>query len=688
MKHEKNPKQQKEKAKVKSGTGKGQIQKEILVQIGRIVIGFMAVLALVVGIMLTSIVNDANKTEIQLRSEVASWEVSDFFQPYLGMVENMAMNPQAQQVLSDTVAGKNIKRQKTYSTTEKFLYNLAKGDDNPVDAAWLVDLDSSSIMMSSGYTSSGEFDATQYEWYACVEKGDTVYSEPYISFTSEVPVISLACPVYSDDDEPVLLGIAGVDVKLEKVAEVMGHHTIGNSGFSMLLSGKGNVAYAPEEALLLSYAGDVLDEDAVKAVAAQTAQSMKVKFRSATQHGHLTTVGTSGYMVLSVMPIGEFYQSTLLCVGMMILLMIAACVMIFLGIRKTARRITKPVEELKDIAQKLADGNLDVELSVTADNEIGELAFYIGKTVDRLKEYIVYIDEIAAVLDNVANGDLRIDLKNEYVGEFAKLKDALFEISRGLTAVVSGIQESSNQVLNGSNELANVSQALAEGATMQNMAVESLLTTTNKIADEVEENRVKAEESAAETKRVTGKMEENQEMMNRMAEAMNKIQTTSQEVVSIIQAIETIAEQTNLLALNASIEAARAGEAGRGFAVVADEIGKLADESSRAANNTRGLIQVSLEEIAKGTEMAGEVKASLQDAVIAFEKVREMITQTADMAVEQAEDMKQVRRGVEEINQGVSENSAIAEEASATSQELETQAANLNDLIGNFKYNA
>ena len=174
--------------------------------------------------------------------------------------------------------------------------------------------------------------------------------------------------------------------------------------------------------------------------------------------------------------------------------------------------------------------------------------------------------------------------------------------------------------------------------------------------------------------------------MNQMAMAMDKIQTTSQEVVGIIQAIEQIADQTNLLALNASIEAARAGEAGRGFAVVADEIGKLADESSKAANNTRALIQVSLDEIARGTEMAGEVKSSLQDAVVAFEKVREMIAQTANMAVEQAEDMKQVRRGVEEINQGISENSAIAEEASATSQELETQAANLNDLIGNFKY--
>ena len=684
---EKKQKEKVQKVKMKKQAGKGKIQNEILVQIGKIVISFLVILAVVVGVMLTSIVNDANKTEIQLRSEVASWEVSDFFQPYLGMVENMAMNPQAQQVLTDTVEGKNIKRQKDYATTEKYLYNLAKGEDNPVDAAWLVDLDSDSLMMSSGYTASGEFDATQYEWYSCVDAGDTVYSEPYISFTSEVPVISLACPVYSDDDTPVLLGIAGIDVKLSKVAEVMQHHTIGKEGFSILISGSGVVAYAPTEAVILMNMADMdVNPEAIEAVQSQTAQAMKIKFGNSSEFGHFAKVGTSGYMVLSVMPVGEFYQSTILCVAMLALLNVVACVIIYFGIRKTAQKITKPVEELKDIAQKLAEGNLDVELTVTTNNEIGELAFYIGKTVDRLKEYIVYIDEVAAVLANVADGDLRIELQNEYVGEFAKLKDALLNISASLTQVLSGISESAGQVLNGSDELANVSQALAEGATMQTMAVETLLTTTNKIADEVEESRAKAEESEAETNRVTKMMEENQELMSQMTAAMEKIQATSQEVVGIIQAIEQIADQTNLLALNASIEAARAGEAGRGFAVVADEIGKLADESSKAANTTRDLIQVSLNEIEKGNEVAGTVKESLLEAVKAFEQVNQMIIQTAEMAVEQAEDMKQVRKGVEEINQGISENSAIAEEASATSQELATQASNLNDLIGNFKY--
>ena len=101
---------------------------------------------------------------------------------------------------------------------------------------------------------------------------------------------------------------------------------------------------------------------------------------------------------------------------------------------------------------------------------------------------------------------------------------------------------------------------------------------------------------------------------------------------------------------------------------------------------TRELISVSLEEIEKGNKFAGEVKASLQDAVVAFTNVSNMIKQTTDMAIEQVEDMKLVHKEVEEITQGISENSAYAQEGSATSQELVEQSVRLNDLVGHFKY--
>ncbi len=180
-------------------------------------------------------------------------------------------------------------------------------------------------------------------------------------------------------------------------------------------------------------------------------------------------------------------------------------------------------------------------------------------------------------------------------------------------------------------------------------------------------------------------MEQSQDKMSQMMEAVQKIQETSEQVVGIIQTIEEIADQTNLLSLNASIEAARAGEAGRGFAVVADEIGKLALESSKAASMTRNLIGVSMEEINKGNIIADDVMSSLVDAVTAVDKVNEMIKKTAESAADQARNVEQIRIGVEEISQGVQDSSAIAEESSATSEELASQAALLNEMVQRFE---
>ena len=180
-------------------------------------------------------------------------------------------------------------------------------------------------------------------------------------------------------------------------------------------------------------------------------------------------------------------------------------------------------------------------------------------------------------------------------------------------------------------------------------------------------------------------MEHSRGKMDMMMQAVDKIHETSQEVVKIIQTIEEIADQTNLLSLNASIEAARAGEAGKGFAVVADEIGKLALESSKAANMTRDLIGVSLEEIEKGNAIAKDVMSSLAESVAAVGRVNQMIQKTADNAAVQAQNVEQIRIGVEEISQGVQDNSAAAQETSATSQELTSQATLLDEMVQRFE---
>ncbi len=360
-------------------------------------------------------------------------------------------------------------------------------------------------------------------------------------------------------------------------------------------------------------------------------------------------------------------------------------ILIAYRIKKSAINLTKPILELNHTAQQLAAGNLDVNINITSKNEIGELGDSFQKMVDRLKKYITYIDETSEVLSQIADGKLSIHLKNDYVGEFQKIKTALLNISDSMNQVMIEINKSSDQVSIGAAELATASQVLAEGAEEQAASIEQLSATTNNLADQVENSRKEAEISAQATAQTTTMIEQNQEKMKLMMDAMNKIHQTSQQVVGIIQTIEDISSQTNLLSLNASIEAARAGEAGKGFAVVADEIGKLALESSRAANTTKELIELSIKEIDKGNTIAASAMNSLKESVSAVDHVNEMIQKTAENAAIQAENMKQLRVGIEEITHSIQDNSAASQETSATSEELASQAEILNKMVQKFE---
>ncbi len=414
---------------------------------------------------------------------------------------------------------------------------------------------------------------------------------------------------------------------------------------------------------------------------------MRYKADGVTKYGYVELVGDTGYLVLSSLPLSEYYAILIAMVISLIVLFAVGILLITLSIRKSAANLTKPILALNHTAQQLAAGNLDVCLEVTSDDEIGELGESIGKTVSRLKEYIIYIDETAEVLAQIADGKLRIALKNDYVGEFQKIKTALINISSAMNHVMEGINASSGRVSVGASELANASQMLAESAELQAASVEELAATTNSVADHVEESHRDAEASAKETAKVTAMIEQNQEKMTMMMDAMEEIRQTSQQVVGIIQTIEEIADQTNLLSLNASIEAARAGEAGKGFAVVADEIGKLALESAKAASSTRNLIELSMEEISKGNNIATDAMTALKESVSAVDHVNEMIKNTARNSAIQAESMEQLRIGIDEIARGIQDNSAASQETSATSDELATQADLLNKMVQKFELN-
>ena len=172
--------------------------------------------------------------------------------------------------------------------------------------------------------------------------------------------------------------------------------------------------------------------------------------------------------------------------------------------------------------------------------------------------------------------------------------------------------------------------------------------------------------------------------MHTMMKAMERINDTSTKIGNIISEIESIAAQTNLLSLNASIEAARAGEAGRGFAVVADQIRELADQSAKAAVDTRELIEGSLKEISDGNSSAERAANAIESVVEGIKQIADFSKSLKVMVGDQTEAMRQAEIGVNQISEVVQSNAATAQEASATSEELSAQATMLDELVGRF----
>ncbi len=348
------------------------------------------------------------------------------------------------------------------------------------------------------------------------------------------------------------------------------------------------------------------------------------------------------------------------------------------------KSVNTPVKELDGVARKIAEGDLDQNITYKSKDELGTLAVNFNKTVGRLRNYVSYINEISNVLRQIAGGNLVFDLTLNYEGEFAKVKQALEEISHSLNDTLGQINQAADQVSSGSDQVSSGAQALSQGATEQASSIEELAATINEISAQVKDTAANANEVRKQTDQTGDQVATSNEQMQEMIAAMTEISDKSGQISRIIKTIEDIAFQTNILALNAAVEAARAGEAGKGFAVVADEVRNLASKSSEASKSTAALIEGTVQAVEKGTEIANATAESLFAVVESTKGVVSSVDKIASAADQQAESIAQVTLGIDQISSVVQTNSATAEESAAASEELSSQAQVMKGLVGRF----
>ncbi len=391
----------------------------------------------------------------------------------------------------------------------------------------------------------------------------------------------------------------------------------------------------------------------------------------------------------------------------------------------TAKSITGPLTNLMTVSRQIGDtGDLehtfeslnrlqmDRQVGVKREDEIGELARSFAQMV-------TYLKEMAGVSESIAGGDLRVEVKprstRDTLGNaFARMVEGLARIVRSTRDASSQVASASGQVANASDDSAKIglqaSSAIDEvTSTMHEMSVnvQNMVKSTQVQASSVSETSASIDQMVASIQRVADTAKVLLDISNRSREevhsgittmekatdGLNRINatiTSSGEIIGalgqraddigkIIEVIDDLAEQTNLLALNAAIEAARAGEHGLGFAVVADEVRKLAEKSAQSTKEISELIQSIQKEARKavenmdrstgivneGLDLGGELNAALRKISNVVTEVYKFAQEIGAATNEQSHGSSQIARATTRLNEITHEiNSAVEEQAS------------------------
>lgn len=394
------------------------------------------------------------------------------------------------------------------------------------------------------------------------------------------------------------------------------------------------------------------------------------------------------FVVLAINNI--LFAALMIAFGHLVFLIIPVLVMIIMPIlgqqmvKALTDNILEPLEQIENAAEAMSHGNLDIDVTYEAEDELGKLAQSFRNTAASLKEVVEDIDQL---LTEFAKGNFDAKSGNieVYRGNFREILSKLEETETGLSQTISNVQESSNQVSAGADQLAQSAQGLAEGATDQAAALEELTSSVNEVAEHVAENTKSTDRVHDQAKEVAIKADSGTAKMKELIESMKHISDTTNDIQAVIGKIESIASQTNLLSLNASIEAARAGEAGKGFAVVAEQIKELAEESAASAEETRVMLTNSLNQVEIGSNVADQTSQFMAEMIEQLDVVVMEVAKIRQVSDQQAESVKQISQAVEQVSSVVQSNSATSEQVSATSQELSASAEGLDEMISGFQ---
>lgn len=295
------------------------------------------------------------------------------------------------------------------------------------------------------------------------------------------------------------------------------------------------------------------------------------------------------------------------------------------------------------------------------------------------------LDTAVTVADRIADGDLDVDITDDRRDELGQLLRSMKRMRASLARVVGTVRENAENVTTASAQIAAGNQDLSSRTEQQAASLQETAASMEQLTSTVKQNAENARTANQLAQSASTAAAAGGQTVGEVVTTMENISANSRKMADIIGVIDGIAFQTNILALNAAVEAARAGEQGRGFAVVATEVRTLAQRSADAAKEIRTLISQSVERVEAGSNLVQAAGTAMQDIVSRVTRVTDLIGEITHSAAEQSNGIEQVNLAVSQMDQVTQQNAALVEEAAAAASSLKTQAGELVQAVAVFR---